>query len=89
MTLLADSIRRVSSTDGGVVLDLRRGTMFRLNPLGSQILDLLEKGESLPDIANRIGAEFGIAPEVVRADIQDFLDALELHGVLDPRGAKA
>jgi hypothetical protein len=89
MTLLADSIRRVSSTDGGVVLDLRRGTMFLLNPLGSQILDLLEKGESLPGIANRISAEFGVPLDVVHADIQDFLDSLELHGVLDPRGPKA
>jgi len=71
------------------VLDLRRGTMFRLNPLGSQILDLLEKGESLPEIANRISAEFGVALDVVQVDIQDFLDLLELHGVLDPRGPKA
>jgi hypothetical protein len=88
MTLLADSFRRVSGTDGGVVLDLRRGTMFRLNPLGSQILDLLESGEALADIANRISAEFGVALDVVQADIKDFLDSLELHGVLDPRGPK-
>jgi hypothetical protein len=89
MTLLGDSIRRVSGTDGGVVLDLRRGTMFRLNPMGSQILDLLEQGESLPSIANRIRAEFGVALEMVQADVQEFLESLELHGVLDSRGPKA
>ena len=84
MALLRDNIRRVSSADGGVVLDLRRGTMFRLNPLGSEILDRLERGEALPDIANQISAEFRVARDVVWADIQDFIDSLELHGVLDP-----
>jgi hypothetical protein len=88
MALLRESIRRVSSADGGVVLDLCRGTMFRLNGLGSEVLDRLEKGESLEDIANRFSEESGVALDVVRADIRDFIDALERHGVLaraDPR----
>ena len=89
MTPLANNIRRVSSVDGGIVLDLRGGTMFRLNPLGSKILDLLDRGESLPRIAEQISAEFGVALDVVQTDLKEFLDALELHGVLDPRGPKA
>jgi hypothetical protein len=89
MISLAKDIRRVSSADGGVALDVRRGTMFRLNPLGARVLDLLETGESLPRIADWISAEFGAAPDVVRADLQEFLDSLELHGVLDPRGPEA
>lgn len=63
--------------------------MFRLNPLGSKILDLLDRGESLPRIAEQISAEFGVALDVVQTDLKEFLDALELHGVLDPRGPKA
>jgi hypothetical protein len=86
MTLLANDIRRVSSPDGGVVLDIRRGTMFRLNPLGSRTLDLLDKGESLPRIAEQISAEFGVAFDVVQRDVKEFLNSLQLHGVLDPRG---
>jgi Coenzyme PQQ synthesis protein D (PqqD) len=88
MTPLARSIRRVSDTDGSILLDLRRGTMFRLNPLGSQILDRLERGESLPDIAEQISAEFAIGLDVVQADVKEFLGSLGLHGVLDPRGPK-
>ncbi len=89
MTPIANNIRRVSNTDGGIVLDVRRGTMFRLNPLGSRVLDLLELGESLPRIAGLISAECGVALDVVQADVKEFLDSLELHGVLDPRRPRA
>jgi hypothetical protein len=63
--------------------------MFRLNPLGSRVLDLLDKGELLPRIADQISAEFGVPLDVAEADLREFLDSLELHGVLDPRGPKA
>ena len=71
------------------MLHIRRGTMFRLNPMGSRILDLLDKGESHASIADQISAEFGIALDVVQTDVQEFLDSLQLHGLLEPRGPKA
>ena len=88
MTPLAKNIRRVSSADGGIVLDVRRGTMFQINPLGAKVLDLLDQGESFPNIANLLSAEFGVALDVVQADVNEFLDSLERHGVLDPRGPR-
>jgi hypothetical protein len=88
MTPLRNNIRRVSSTDGGIVLDLARGTMFSLNPLGSQVLDLLERGDSLHYIAEQISVQSGVSLDLVQADIQEFLKALQVHGVLDPRGSK-
>ena len=71
------------------MLDIRRGTMFRLNPIGSRILDMSDKGESLASIANQISAEFGVAFDVVQTDVKEFLNSLQLHGLLDPRGPKA
>jgi hypothetical protein len=89
MTPLAQNIRTVSSADGGIALDLGRGTMFRLNPLGSQILEMLGRGEPIPRIAEQISAECDVRLDVVQTDLREFLDSLELHGVLDPRGPKA
>jgi hypothetical protein len=89
MTPLANAIRRTSNADGGVVLDLRRGTMFRVNPLGSRILDLLDTGEPFSRIAEQISTEFGVALDVVQADVKEFLDCLELHGVFDRSGPRA
>lgn len=81
-----DSIRRVSSVDGTVLLDIRRGAMFRVNPLGSRVLDLLGQGASLFEVTAQISVEFGMALDVVGADISEFLDCLERHGVLERRG---
>ena len=89
MPSLSKNICRVSSADGGIALDLRQGTMFRLNPLGSRILDLLDRKEPLPQIAEQISAEFGVALDVVQGDIQEFLGSLELHGVIEPRSSRA
>lgn len=88
MTPLSTSIRRVSDTDGSILLDVRRGTMYRLNSLGSQILNLLERGDSLPYIAAQLSVQFGVPLDVVQTDIQEFLQSLKLHGVLDPRSPK-
>lgn len=63
-------------------MDLRRGTMFRVNPIGSRILDLLDRGASLPQVVEQISADSGVAVNVVEADIQHFLDSLAVHGVL-------
>lgn len=83
MAHLAKDVRRVSSSDGSIVMHLRRGTMFRINPVGSKILDLLEREVSVGEIAEQISREFGVAREMVRADVRDFLACLEAHGVVD------
>jgi hypothetical protein len=82
MTALANDVRRVSSADGAIVLHLRRGTMFRINPTGALILDLLEQGATPTQIAERIRSERDIALEVVQSDLQAFLDSLQSLEVL-------
>ena len=54
MTLFPDTIRRAANADGGVVFDLRRGAMFRVNPLGARVLDLLDEGNSPAQIAEKL-----------------------------------
>ena len=82
---LASEIRRASNADGAVVLHLRRGTMFLLNPMASTILDLLELDTPLSKIAEQISAESDVPLQVVEADIAGFLRQLRLHGVIDSR----
>lgn len=85
MTPFSDSIRKVADADGGVVLDLRRGAMFRVNPLGARVLDLLEQGDSPARIAQKLSAEFSVALSEVRADVDEFVESLKTRGVLGPR----
>lgn len=57
--------------------------MFHLNPLGSKILDLMDKGHSPNEIAHKLSAEFAVSLDLVQADISEFLDALREHELLD------
>ena len=83
MKLSTNDIRRASSPDGAIVLHLRRGTMFHVNPMGSKILDLLEQGLGPSQIAERMSAEFDVSLEVVQTDLEFFLQSLKTHGVID------
>ena len=69
-------------------MDLRRGTMFRVNPLGARILDLLDGGQSPAQIAVQLSEEFRIALDRVEADIAEFFNSLEAYGVLEPHRPK-
>jgi hypothetical protein len=81
----ADTIRRLSSADGGAVLDLRRGMMLRVNPLGARVMDLLEQGDSPERIVEKLSDEFQVALDKVRSDVSDFIESLKARGVIDGR----
>ena len=82
MTHFPDSIRRIGNADGGVVLDLHRGAMFRVNPLGAKVLDLLDRGDSPAQIAEKLSVEFNVPLDDVRADVEEFIKSLNVHGVV-------
>jgi len=85
MTPFRDTIRRVANADGGVVLDLRRGAMFRVNPVGARVLDLLDQGNSPSQIAEKLSSEFAVALSEVQTDVAEFVESLKAHGVLGSR----
>lgn len=82
MTPFPDSIRRVADADGGIVLDLRRGAMFRVNSLGARVLDLLDEGNTPAQIAEKLSTEFTVALSDVQTDVNEFVESLKTHGVL-------
>jgi len=81
----ANTVRRLSSDDGGAVLDLRRGILLRVNPLGARVMDLLEKGDSPERIAEKLSAEFQVPIDQVQSDVSDFIESLKARGVIDAR----
>jgi hypothetical protein len=76
MLMMSPSIRLAKSQDGGVLLDVEQGSLFSLNPVGARVVELLKTGQDLSSLADIIGCEFHISPEVVRSDIADFLMSL-------------
>jgi len=85
---LSEQIRSTHDQDGAVLLDIRQGQMFRLNPVGSRILELLKLGYPESRITDEISREFGANRETVKSDLREFLTHLEKHHLLDPGAPK-
>jgi hypothetical protein len=78
-----ERLRTAHTPDGGIVLDVESGKMFRLNPIGCQILCQLRKGASIPQVVEEIHQEYQVEVEIVREDLLHFFTTLEALGLLD------
>lgn len=82
---LMDELRATHDQDGGIVLDIRSGRMFRLNPVGSRILELLRAGLEESEITQQVSREFHADRETVASDVKEFLAHLEAHRLVEDR----
>jgi hypothetical protein len=78
-------VRSTHNRDGAVVLDVLHGQMFRLNLVGSRMLELLKQDRTENQIADELSKEFGADRETVLADLKEFLAHLERHRLLERR----
>lgn len=83
MHKVSPSVRSTHNQDGAVVLDIRQGQMFNLNPVGSRILELLKAGSADQVIIDTISQEFSVSRDLVASDLQEFLRALETRHLLE------
>ena len=83
MFKISGAIRTTSTPDGAVLLDIRQGRILSLNTTGSRVLELLEGGFDQDEIACEISKECGVDAHQVRADVRDFIRALQEHNVLE------
>ena len=89
MLTISSSVRITKSQDGGILLDVEQGEIFRLNPVGVRIIELLKEGHtglSLPRILSR---EFDAPEHVVQEDVRDFLSQLRKRRLLEGLDAEA
>ena len=84
MVQLSDSVRSTHSTDGAVILDVRRGQIFRLNLTGSRILQLLRSGAEEAEIVRTLAREFSVDPATAESDTDAFLTELRENSLLEP-----
>ncbi len=82
---LSEYVRSTHSQDGAVVLDILHGEMFRLNLVGSRMLELLQQGCTEAQIVQEVSKQCGAAPEVVTTDFRDFVAHLEKNHLLESR----
>jgi Coenzyme PQQ synthesis protein D (PqqD) len=82
MYKLSDTVRTTHSQDGAVVLDIRQGEMFNLNPVGSRILELLKSGSTETAVIDEISRQFNADRAEVERDVQEFVTSLQEHHLI-------
>jgi len=73
---ISPSVRCVIREDGAVLLDIESGLMYSVNGVGGLIWEKLSQGIDLEEIAVSLAAQFGIAIEESRQDVQTFVNDL-------------
>jgi PqqD family protein of HPr-rel-A system len=66
----------------GVLLDVGSGKVFGLNSTAARIWELLESDITAGELAVRLSDEFSVREEEARADVDEFLAALQSRGLV-------
>lgn len=80
----SSSAKQINSPDGVVLLDVREGRTFALDPMGAKIWEMLKQHQSAEEIIHSLVLEFHVPEEQVRQEVQDFLTSLKEHRLLIP-----
>lgn len=68
--------------DETVLLQIKRGVYFGLDPVGTQIWQGLEKGESLRLICDGLAREFSMDLSEIEQDARKFLEDLKANEII-------
>jgi Coenzyme PQQ synthesis protein D (PqqD) len=73
-----------------VILALKAGVYFEMNPLGTFIWDLIQKPVKLKEVRDRIVEEYQVEPDQFERDLLDWMKTLLANGLIectDEKGA--
>ena len=66
-----------------VILQLKKGTYFGLDPMATSIWNMLKEGLDPAQICAHIILDYDVAPEVIEADVRNFLTELEANAIIE------
>ncbi len=69
-----------------VMMSAEKGHYVGLGGVGTRVWELIETPQDLDAICDQLQREFEVAPDVCRAEVEQFLNELVKHGAvaLDP-----
>jgi len=73
---ISESVREIVNEDGAVLLDMKQGLCFSINPSGTRIWELVKKGCSVDEIEDALQAEFDVSRAQIKQDIREFVQKL-------------
>lgn len=69
-----------------VLLDFGVGEYFGLDPIGAEVWQCLESGDTLTRIADKIVERYEVARDDALSDIVALVGEMQEHGLLEPIG---
>lgn len=72
----ADTVVTTKQADTTILMDLRSGRYFTLNPVSGLIWSVLSAGASVDRVISQVKAEFDAPEERITADVEEFLESL-------------
>jgi Coenzyme PQQ synthesis protein D (PqqD) len=69
--------------DGAVIMNVETGIYYGLDPIGSRIWTLIERGTPTSAIVDTLEAEYAVEPDRLKADVEALLQALAAKGLVN------
>jgi coenzyme PQQ synthesis protein D (PqqD) len=69
-----------------IILDLKSGIYYSLDKVAAKIWALIEQPTVIGAIRDAILSEYEVEPRVCARDVQAFIDALDLAGLIEVMG---
>lgn len=66
-----------------VLLNVRTGRYHGLNPTAGRMVELLDRGATPAQVAERLGSEYDLAPARVAEDLESLCRALLARGLVE------
>lgn len=86
MVILPDpDVRSTMNVDGAVLLNIRTGVIFKMNPVGAQIWKQIEQGCSLEQILSSLTEAYKLPREQIEEDARNFFRQLKAKGLISER----
>ena len=83
VSLNPDVVHTTLADGQAVLLHMQTHKYYSLNRTGSRVWTLLEAGDSLEQVSEKIASDFGIDSERASADVTSLIDALKSAGLVN------
>lgn len=75
--------KNIAISDSGFLFNPSTGDSFSMNPIGHEILQMIQDEKSEMDIIDEITANYAIDKNTVEKDLYDFINMLKTHKLIE------
>jgi hypothetical protein len=75
--------KNVAVSDSGFVFNPTTGESFSVNPIGTEIIQLMKQGKSQKQITEDLLENYNTETDIIEKDIFEFYEMLKQYSLLD------